>query len=200
MCGGRGGTHSSRTASSDGADRTLCWEKHRTFTPFTPPPKKKIKTNKQKKPFPVPTQEKTPQSLRLSRTGKRGLLAPWTPQPAQRSAAGLKNSLSLFTSACFHVPPVALHFEPVSNGGPRTDFPAEECALRLIHRTASQLSPSGTRGKDGAAGASRAGCSCTSARGTGFARGGFSVASRLAQLGQSGSNKSKRDAERSRLN
>lgn len=60
-------------------------------------------------------------------------------KPAQRR--GSENSLSLFTSACFHVPPVALHFEPVSNGGPRTDFPTEECVLLLIHRTARSFRP-----------------------------------------------------------
>lgn len=133
---------------------------HRTFTPFTLPPPK----NKNKKAFSSP------------QAGEDSAVTPAQPHreagtprtlDAKASAAqrrGSENSLSLFTSACFHVPPVALHFEPVSNGGPRTDFPAEECVLRLIHRTASQLSPSGTRGKDGAAGASRAGCSCTSAR------------------------------------
>lgn len=34
-----------------------------------------------------------------------------------------------------------MHFEPVSNGGPRADMPAEECALLLIHPTARSICP-----------------------------------------------------------
>lgn len=55
------------------------------------------------------------------------------------------------TSGCVHVPPVVSHFEPVSNGGPRTDLPPEECVLLLIHPTGSQLLRSCKRGKDGGA-------------------------------------------------
>lgn len=40
-----------------------------------------------------------------------------------------------------HVPPDAAHFEPVSNGGPRTDLPAEECVLLLIHQKARSVCP-----------------------------------------------------------
>lgn len=60
-----------------------------------------------------------------------------------RCCAGLK---TLFppppsTSGCFHVPPVVSHFEPESNGGPRTDLPPEECVLLLTHPTARSFCP-----------------------------------------------------------
>lgn len=56
---------------------------------------------------------------------------------------GLRKSPSACLPTPFppNVPPVAAHFEPVSNGGPRTDLPAEECVLLLIHQKARSFCP-----------------------------------------------------------
>ena len=54
-------------------------------------------------------------------------------KPALRR--GSENSPPRSTSGWVHVAAVASHFEPVSNGGPRTDLPPEECVLLLNHRT-----------------------------------------------------------------
>lgn len=58
---------------------------------------------------------------------------------------GLKTLSPLFHfSGCFHVPQAVSHFEPVSNGGPGTDLPTEECVLLLIHRTSRSFCPPAT--------------------------------------------------------
>lgn len=69
-------------------------------------------------------------------------VAPW-PCSSRRAPRAPKSP-----SACLptvfsppYVPPVAAHFEPVSNGGPRTDLPAEECVLLLIHQKARSVCP-----------------------------------------------------------
>lgn len=73
----------------------------------------------------------------VTRVSTRGDLAHLGPD-ACAAFTGL-NSLSLSPlfnlSDCFHVPQAVSHFEPVSNGGPGTDLPTEECVLLLIHRT-----------------------------------------------------------------
>lgn len=180
MCGGRSGRQSSRTAPSDGLD----WLGEDWNLRFSPPPKRSALQSLQ-------GENSAPPPAQAHREG--GPLAPWT--RSQRSSAGL-NSPSLVTSACFHVPPVVLPFEPASNGGPSTDFPPEECVLLLIHRTARSFQPSGTRGKDGQQGrpgpAALRACPVRLRRGVGWCFPG--------QRGQSGNGKSKRDAQRSRLN
>lgn len=65
-------------------------------------------------------------------------------QPCRRNCSALKAHPvppSSSSGCFFHVPPVAAHFEPVSNGGPRTDLPAEECVLLLIRQTARSFCP-----------------------------------------------------------
>lgn len=170
MCGGRRGRHSSRTAASDGLDR-LGEDWNLRF-----PPKRS--------------------ALQPSQDRERGG-GPRTLDAKPAQLRGSENSPSLVTSACFHVPPVVLPFEPASNGGPRTDFPPEECVLLLIHRTARSFQPSGTRGKDGQQG--RPGPAALRACPVRVRRGG-SLRCFPGQRGQSGDSKSKRDSQRSRLN
>lgn len=132
MCGGRRGRQSSRTAASDGLDR-LGEDWNLRFPPKRSALQPLQGENSALPPAQPDREGGTPRTLDA--------------KPAQ--LRGSENSPSLVTSACFHVPPVVLPFEPASNGGPRTDFPPEECVLLLIHRTARSFQPSGTRGKDG---------------------------------------------------
>lgn len=124
MCGGRSGRQSSRTASSDRLDWLgKDWN---------------VRLSPSVKAFSSPSR-RTLCNHSSATTPGRGTPRTLDPKPALRR--GSENSHSLFTSACFHVPHAALHFEPVSNGGPRTDFPTEECVLLLIHRTARSFRP-----------------------------------------------------------
>lgn len=127
MRGGRSGRQRLRTASSDGLDWLLKTGAHASHPPLPP-----------KKAYSGPRRRKLCSHSGTATPG-RGTPRTLDANPAQRR--GSENSLSLFTPACFHVPPVALHFEPVSNGGPRADFPTEECVLLLIQRTARSLRP-----------------------------------------------------------